>query len=53
MPLYSIHTDVCRLISPPTMLNQNYYVTFIDEFTHYTVTYLLTYKSQVLSMFKV
>lgn len=50
--MYIVHTDVCGPISPPTMLNQNYYVTFIDECTHYTVTYLLTYKSQVLSMFK-
>lgn len=34
------------------MNNQNYFVTFIDQYTHYTVTYLLTYKSDVIDVFK-
>ena len=51
-PLFIIHTDVCGPITPPTVNNKNYFVIFIDEFTHYTATYLLTYKSEVLNIFR-
>lgn len=51
-PLYIVHTDVCGPITPPTINNKNYFVTFIDDFTHYTVTYLLTFKSDVINAFK-
>ena len=46
-PLLIIHSDVCGKISPPTVDNKNYFVTFIDDFTHYTVVYLLIHSNQM------
>lgn len=51
-PLFIIHSYVCGPITPTTLNNKNYFVTFIDEFTHYKVTYLLAYKSEVLTVFQ-
>lgn len=51
-PLYIIHTDVCGPITPSTVDNKNYFVTFIDQYTHYTVIYLLTHKNEVFNVFK-
>lgn len=51
-PLYIIHSDVCGPITPTTVDDKNYFVTFIDDYTHYTVTYLMTAKSEVLKCFK-
>lgn len=51
-PLFVVHTDVCGPITPPTVKNKNYFVLFIDEFTHYCSTYLITYKSDVYSVFR-
>ena len=51
-PLFVLHSDVCGPISPATIDGKNYYVLFIDKFTHYCVTYLLTYKSNVFNDFK-
>lgn len=51
-PLFIIHSDVCGPVTPNTIDNKNYFVTFINDFTHYTVTYLITYKSEVLKVFK-
>ena len=52
IPLFVIHSDVCGPITPATIDGKNYYVVFIDQFTHYCVTYLLTYKSDVFNVFK-
>jgi hypothetical protein len=45
-------TPMCvdQLNLVPTVDGKNYFVTFID--THYTVVYLITYKSDVFPMFK-
>ncbi|CAH2090566.1 unnamed protein product [Euphydryas editha] len=51
-PLFIVHTDVCGPITPSTLNNKNYFVLFVDQFTHYCVTYLITYKSDVFSVFK-
>jgi len=51
-PLFVVHSDVCGPITPSTVDHKNYYVVFIDEYTHYCVTYLLSYKSEVLSVFQ-
>lgn len=51
-PLFIIHTDVCGPIKPTTINDKNYFVAFIDDYTHYTVTYLITYKSDVFTAFK-
>jgi hypothetical protein len=36
-PLFIIHTDVCGPIKPSSVDGKHYFVTFIDDFTHYTV----------------
>lgn len=51
-PLFIIHSDVCGPITPSTIDEKRYFVTFIDEFTHYTVAYLLSQKSEVFKMFQ-
>ncbi|KOC58795.1 Copia protein [Habropoda laboriosa] len=51
-PLFVIHSDVSGPITPPTFNNKNYFVLLIDEFTHYCVTYLITFKSDVFSVFR-
>lgn len=51
-PLYVIHSDVCGPIKPVTIDRKNYFVSFIDEFTHYTVIYLLEHKSEVFKVFQ-
>ena len=51
-PLFIIHTDVCGPITLSTIDNKNYFVIFVDEFTHYCVTYLITYKSDVFKVFQ-
>lgn len=51
-PLFNVHSDVCGPITPSTIDGKNYFVNFIDEYTHYTVTYLMTHKSEVITYFK-
>lgn len=51
-PLYIVHSDVCGPITPPTLDNKNYFILFVDQYTHYCVVYLLTYKSDVFYAFK-
>lgn len=51
-PLYVVHSDVCGPITPPTVDNKNYYVLFVDQYTHYCVVYLIMNKSDVFNAFK-
>lgn len=51
-PLFIVHSDVCGPITPSTVDNKNYFVLFVDHFTHYCVTYIITYKSDVFATFK-
>ena len=51
-PLELIHTDVCGPIEPVAWQGSKYFVTFIDDYTHFTVVYLLEKKSEVLDKFK-
>lgn len=41
-----------NLREAPAINNKKYFVLFIDQFTHYCVTYLITYKSDVFSVFR-
>lgn len=51
-PLFTIHSDVCGPITPSTNNDKNYFVTFIDQYTHYTVVYLISQKSEVFRCFQ-
>lgn len=51
-PLYVVHSDVCGPISPQTYDDKNYFAIFIDEYTHYCVSYLIKNKSDVFAIFK-
>lgn len=48
-----IHTDVCGKISPPAWSNdEEYFVTFRDDFSGFTCLYLLKNKSEVFDTIK-
>lgn len=51
-PLELIHTDVCGPIEPVAWEGSKYFLTFIDDYTHFTVVYNLEKKSEVLDRFK-
>ncbi|GMG18162.1 unnamed protein product [Phytophthora fragariaefolia] len=46
-----IHSDVCGPMETPTFSGKRYFVTFIDEYSHFCVVYLLRYKSEVAAKF--
>jgi len=48
--LFVIYSDVCGPITPTTIDDKNYYVIFVDQFTHYCVTYLIKHKSDVYNI---
>ncbi|CAD7091660.1 unnamed protein product [Hermetia illucens] len=51
-PSFIIHSDVCGPISPTAINNKNYFVLFVDEYTHYCVSYTIAHKSDVFLVFK-
>lgn len=51
-PLFNVHSDVCGPITPTTLDDKNYFVVFIDEYTHYCATYLIAHKSDVFACFR-
>jgi len=51
-PLFTVHSDVCGPISTIDNTRMNYYVVFIDQYTHYWVTCLITYTSDVFFVIK-
>ena len=51
-PQFIIHSDAFGQITPSTIHNKNDVVMFIDEYAYYCLTYLITYKSDVFSVFK-
>ena len=50
-PLDLIHSDVCGPISPASLGKARYFVTFIDDFTGYTMIAVIKNKSDVFSEF--
>ncbi|KFM63066.1 Retrovirus-related Pol polyprotein from transposon TNT 1-94, partial [Stegodyphus mimosarum] len=51
-PLELIHSDICGPMPTPSIGGKLFFVTFIDDFTGYTVIYLLAKNSEVLSKLK-
>lgn len=51
-PLERIHSDVCGPMSEPSIYGDLYFVTFLDDFTHLTITYLIKQTSEVFIKFK-
>lgn len=51
-PLELIHSDICGPISPTTHDGKRYFLTFIDDYTHFTVVYLMKNKSEMFEYFK-
>lgn len=51
-PLELVHTDVCGPITPLTEEGYKYFLTFIDDYTHFVWVYLLSNKSEVFDKFK-
>lgn len=51
-PIELIHSDICGSMNPPTWNGKKYFITFIDDFTHFTVIYLLSNKSETFEVFK-
>lgn len=48
-PLELVHSDdICGPISPTTWGNKRYFMTVIDDFTHFTMVFLLSNKSEVV-----
>lgn len=46
-----IHSDVCGKIGTPSLSGAQYFLTFIDDYTHYTWMYVLKRKDQVFEYF--
>lgn len=51
-PLERIHCDVCGPINPISYDGKKYFVTFMDDYTHFTVVFLIQAKSDVFKYFK-
>ena len=49
-PLELVHSDVCGKISSSSLGKAEYFVTFIDDKTHYTWVYVMKHKSEVHGM---
>ena len=50
--LERVHSDVCGPISPTGHDGSKYFVSFIDEYSHFAMIYLIKRKSQVFEAFK-
>ncbi len=50
-PLQLIHSDMCGKMSSRSLGDAEYFVTFIDDYTHYTWTYPPKKKSDVFETF--
>ena len=50
-PLGLIHSDVCGKLSTPSLSHAEYFVTFIDDQTHYVWIYVIKHKHEVFQKF--
>lgn len=51
-PLERIHSDVCGPIDPPAWDGSRYIVSFIDDYSHFAMIYLMRKKSDVFEKFR-
>ena len=51
MLLEVIHSDVCGPMQAHTYSGKRYFVTFVDEYSHYCMVFLLKNKSEVATKF--
>lgn len=51
-PLERIHTDVWGPVTPCSWDGKRYYVSFIDDYTHFTIVYLMKEKLEVFEKFR-
>lgn len=51
-PLEIVHSDICGPISPSTFDDKNYFVTFLDDYTHFSIVYLIKNKSELFQCFR-
>lgn len=47
-----MHTDVCGPITPKTWDGKRYFLTFVDDCTHFTVAYLIASRDEVAQRFR-
>ncbi|KAL6327955.1 hypothetical protein AAG906_031299 [Vitis piasezkii] len=47
-----IHTDICGPLSIPCFTGEKYFITFIDDLSHYGYVYLMHEKSQAIDIFE-
>lgn len=50
--LHVVHSDACGPIQTPSLGDNRYFVTFVDEYTRKIWLYLIKVKSEVLPMFQ-
>ena len=50
-PLALVHGDVCSKMNSTSLGGAEYFLTFIDDYTHYTWVYVLKHKSEVFDRF--
>lgn len=46
-----VHSDVCGPVTPAGLYGSKYFVTFIDDWSHFTAVYLMESKNEVLECF--
>jgi len=47
-----IHTDICGQFPTPSWNGQQYFISFIDDYSRYSYLFLIHEKSQSLDVFK-
>ena len=52
VPLELVHSDVCGKMGQKSLGGAEYFLTFVDDYTHYTWVYPLKTKDQAFEMFK-
>ena len=51
-PLELVHSDVCGKMNTPSLGRGEDFLTFIDDYTHYTWVYVLKQKSETFNKFQ-